>query len=516
MQAPSMQKNSRLLYTLAFIKFLLPFFLQNSYYQPHRDEYLYLAEGHHMAWGYLEVPPLLSVFAWLTNHLGAGMFWIKLWPNLTGVCTLLLIGKMIQSLGGRSFAMLTGCLPIMLGGYVRLFYLLHPNFLDVFFWTLMFYSMVKHVQSQQNKWLYLFGMAAGLGMMSKYSSAFCIISILAGLLLTRQRRVFLNKHLYLSALLALLLFLPNLYWQYSHRFPIVNHMQELHDEQLQYNSPAAFIIGQLMMNLPFIFVWLAGLAFVLFSPAGKPYRFAGWAYAFIITILIIFQGKDYYAMGAYPVLFAFGAFYLEQLTTHRIWIRLTLTGITMAMCIIALPVMMPVAKPDKLAAYYKTIGLEKSGVLRWEDQRQHPLPQDFADLVGWKEMARQASLVYHNLPVEQQKQTLIYCRAYYSAAALNYYGKLYNLPQVYSDNASFLFWMPDTYHINNLLLVGHNIPKKDDIVFQQFEKVTVKDSINMPLFREQGMKFILYENGNDSLNTILAREVAAQKARFRR
>lgn len=509
-------QNNRLLYTLAFVKFLLPFFLQNSYYQPHRDEYLYLAEGRHMAWGYLEVPPLLSVFAWLTNHLGGGMFWIKLWPNLAGVCTLLLTGKIILSLGGKAFALLTGCLPIMLGGYLRLFYLLHPNFLDVFFWTGMFYSMVRYVQLQQNKWLYLFGIAAGLGMMSKYSASFCIVSILAGLLLTRQRRIFLNKHVYLSALVALLVFLPNVYWQYSHRFPIINHMQELQNEQLQYNSPLSFIIGQLMMNLPFIFVWLAGLAFVVFSPAGKPYRFVAWAYVAIAATLIVFQGKDYYASGAYPVLFALGACYLETLTTRLVWIRYAVTAIAIAMCIIAMPVVMPLAKPDKLAVYYKAIGLQRSGSLKWEDQQQHPIPQDFADMIGWKEMARQAALVYHSLPDEQQKQTLIYCRGYFTAGALNYYGKLYNLPQVYSDNASFLFWMPDSYHISNLLLIGHNIPGKDDIVFQQFAKTTVKDSVNMPLFREHGMKFILYENGNDSLNRTIERGVAALKGKFMR
>ena len=282
-------KEKRFLYILAVIKFLLPLLLQHSFYQPHRDEYLYLAEGHHMAWGYLEVPPLLSVFAWLTNHLGGGPFWIKLWPNLSGVCALLLTGHLILSFGGKRFALLLGCLPLMIGGYLRLFYLLHPNFLDVLFWTLLFFSIIRYIQLQQARWLYLFGLAAGLGMMSKYSVAFCIISILAALLLTPQRRVFLNKHLYGAALLALLIFLPNILWQYNHHFPIVNHMEELHDEQLKYNSPLNFVIGQLMMNLPFVFVWLAGLAFVIFSPAGKPYRFAAWAYVFIIAILIFFS-----------------------------------------------------------------------------------------------------------------------------------------------------------------------------------------------------------------------------------
>ena len=118
--------------------------------------------------------------------------------------------------------------------------------------------------------------------------------------------------------------------------------------------------------------------------------------------------------------------------------------------------------------------------------------------------------------VEQQKKTLVYCRGYFSAGALNYYGREMGLPEVYSDDASFLFWMPEKYNINNLLLVAHNIPEKDDIVFQQFEKMTVKDSLNIPLFRENGMKFILFENGNDSLNSIIEKGVAGLKKEFTR
>ncbi|MBE7173488.1 MAG: glycosyltransferase family 39 protein [Williamsia sp.] len=511
-----MQKANRFLYLLALIKFLLPLFLQRGFYQPHRDEFLYLAEGRHMAWGYLEVPPLLSVFSWLTNHLGGGLFWIKLWPNLASVCVLLLAGKIILSLGGKRFALLLGCLPIMIGGYLRLFYLLQPNFLDVLFWTLLFFSIVRYIQFPQTKWLYVFGVAAGLGMLSKYSVAFCMISILAALLLTPQRRIFLNKHLYGAALLAGLIFLPNALWQYNHNFPIVNHMQELHDQQLHYNGPLDFIKGQLLMNLPFLPIWLSGLFFVFFHPGGKPYRFVGWSWFFIVIILTVLQGKDYYAAGAYPVLFALGAFFLEQLTTRLIWVRYLLAGTAVALSLIALPLILPIAMPDQLAAYYRAIGLEGSGVLKWEDQQQHPLPQDFADMVGWREMTQQAARIYHSLPPEEQKQTMIYCRGYFTAGALSYYGKLYNLPEVHSDNASFLFWMPDTYNIRHLLFVGHNIPKKDDLVFQQFEKQTVVDSVNMPLFRETGTKFILYERGNDSVNGMIGRIIRTKKEKFSR
>ena len=97
---------------------------------------------------------------------------------------------------------------------------------------------------------------------------------------------------------------------------------------------------------------------------------------------------------------------------------------------------------------------------------------------------------------------------------MNYYRKETGLPEVYSDNASFLFWMPVDYHVKNLILVGHHIPDKEDKVFQQFEKMTVKDSLVYPMARENGMRIILYENGNDSLNAIIKKGVASLKSRY--
>jgi hypothetical protein len=84
-----MKKEYRFLLVLALIKFILPFILQSNYYEPQRDEFLYLSEAHHMAWGYMSVPPLLSVFGWITNLFGESMFWLRFWPSLFGAFTFL-------------------------------------------------------------------------------------------------------------------------------------------------------------------------------------------------------------------------------------------------------------------------------------------------------------------------------------------------------------------------------------------------------------------------------------------
>ena len=94
-----MKKEHKALFLFACIKFVLPFILQDQYYQPQRDEFLYLAEAHHLAWGFMEIPPLLSVFAWISNLFGESVFWLKFWPSLFGALTYILVGKIILSFG---------------------------------------------------------------------------------------------------------------------------------------------------------------------------------------------------------------------------------------------------------------------------------------------------------------------------------------------------------------------------------------------------------------------------------
>src|SRR4051794_21455119 len=110
-----MKRTDRLLYFLALLKIVIPYLLQSPVYEPHRDELLILAEGHHLAWGYRDIPPLISVFAWLTNLLGGGIFWIKFWPSLFGALTYIVAGKLVQNLGGKSFALFLLFLPFIFG-----------------------------------------------------------------------------------------------------------------------------------------------------------------------------------------------------------------------------------------------------------------------------------------------------------------------------------------------------------------------------------------------------------------
>ncbi len=486
-------------FILAFIKFILPFLLQHPVYELHRDEMLYIEQGNHLAWGFMEVPLLLSILAKLALLAGGSFFWIKFWPSLIGAFTVFIVCKMAADMGGKAFAQFVAGLGLIAGVYLRVHFLFQPNFLEIFFWTLSAYFIIKYVNTSYVKYIYYVSISISLGWLSKYSVGFFAAGIFVGLLLTDNRKLFVTKHIYLATLLALLIISPNLLWQYNHKWPVVHHMKELRESQLQYINPIDFFKNQVLMHLPCFFVWIGGLTWLLFFTKGKPYQILAYTYLTVIVLLAAAKGKDYYTLGAYPMLFAAGGVWMQQVTSvNKYWLRTAAIGVLIILFIPLVPVLLPVWEPKQLSAYYIKTGFDKTGVLKWEDLQTHPLPQDFADMLSWRELGNKVSKVYASLPNSSKNKTLIYCRNYALAGAVTYFGK--GLPQVTSDNASFLFWMPEKYNVKNLLFVGKEIPGKDDQVFQQFEKYTVLDSTTTPYAREHGVKIVFYENCNDKLN----------------
>ena len=65
----------------------------------------------------------------------------------------------------------------------------------------------------------------------------------------------------------------------------------------------------------------------------------------------------------------------------------------------------PNKSPEYIINHRQTY--QKLGLLRWEDGKDHELPQDFADMLGWKELAIKVDSIYSKLPGKEK--TLILC-----------------------------------------------------------------------------------------------------------
>lgn len=507
-----MQKNHRLILLLAIIRLIIPYLLQYGTYEPHRDEFLYLAEGQHLAWGYLEVPPFLSLFARVTSLLGNSIYWIKWWPDVFGSLTFFLCARMALHLGGSRLSIWLVFFAFVFTGWLRLFFLFQPNAPEVLFATLMSYGLIRYSQTRESRYLYFWGIGIGLGLLSKYTIAFWAFSLLAGLMLTKERQVLRNKHFYLALLVSLLIFFPNLLWQVGHRFPFLHHMEELKESQLVHISAADFLKGEILFYLPVIFVWIGGLCYC-FSKSGSKLLFFGISFLLLQLVMVLLHGKSYYTAGSFTILISIGAAFSENLLRRSVRvIRYFAIGFPVALGLCFWPLLLPVASPAKLVEWYKWMGLEKTGLLKWEDLESHPLPQDFADMLGWNEMAKKTEKAYATLTPSEKKDVIIWCDNYGEAGALNFYRKKYQLPEAYSENGSFLMWLPSVILPNQVILVSTDPDILEDPKVKQFASVTLIDSIVNPYAVERGTRILVLKYpGNDLKNLFQEGLIKKQK-----
>ena len=488
-----------LILLLAITKFVLPLFLQDPIFELQRDEYLYYQQGQHLALGYMENPPLISYLAMSSSWFGGGEAWVKFWPCLFGAATVVVTCLIAAALGGKLFAQFIAGLSIITGAYLRMHFLFQPNMLDIFFWTLSIYFIIRYINDKDDKFIFWFVLSLAFGFWGKYSILFIVISILLALLISQHRKIFVQKKFYVAALIGLAVILPNVWWQYQHNWPLIHHMKELQETQLKYMNPSGFLIDQLMMFMATVLIWIAGLIWFV---KNKQWRFLAITYFLVLLLLIVGRGKSYYAAGIYPMLLAAGAVAWEQWTAKKYWIRYVAAILIIGSTYIILPMLLPIWKPERLATFYKKYGIEH----KWEDQKTHDLPQDFADMLGWKELTKKTETFYNSLPDSTKDSTIIFTRHYGQAGSLQFYGKNKRFnKQVYTDNGSFLLWIPDQLSMKNLILISRRMPDKDDEVFQHFEKVTVIDSVTNPISRQYGDKIIFFEN-IDSAGLNMAQE----------
>jgi Dolichyl-phosphate-mannose-protein mannosyltransferase len=490
-----------LILLLALIKFVLPIFLQSPVYELQRDEYLYFQQGQHIALGYLENPPLLSYLGMISSWFGGSVAWIKFWPCLLGAATVVITCLITAELGGRRFAQFLAGLGIITSGYLRVHFLFQPNILDIFSWTLAIYFLIRYINTKKTTFIYWLAASIALGWWGKYSIVFMATAIIIGLLLTRHRTIFLAKQTWLAVILAGLLILPNVWWQFQHNWPLIHHMKELRQTQLGFINPADFLKDQLVMLVPMSFVWIAGLIWLLHH---KTFRIIAFIYLTVILLLVLGSGKSYYALGAYPMLLAAGAVTWQNITQNRTWARAVIIGLVLVLFIPLVPLLLPVWKPEKLAAFYKEKGIGKMGLLKWEDQKDHALPQDFADMLGWKELAAKTEKFFHTLSEAIQSNTIIFCDNYGQAGSLKYYGKdPYFKSRVMSTNGSFLLWIPERIGFSNMIFVADEMPGDDEELFRHFQTSTLIDSVTNSYSRQFGNKVFFFQN-IDSIGRSLA------------
>jgi hypothetical protein len=430
-----------------------------------RDALYYLACAEHLAFGYVDQPPLIALLGWLARHtFGTSLPALLLWPALSGVARIVLTAVFARELGAKRFGVaLTAALAATPGVWWVMDHQFAMNTFEALFWTGCAYVVLRLIKTQNPKWWLAFGLVAGVGLENKYSIVVFAFALLVGLLLTSQRRLLFAPWIFAGGGVALLLFLPNLIWNIQHDWPFLELMHNVRSTGKDVVlPPAKYLAQQILMMNPVTFpFWFGGLLFYFFSRAARSYRPFGFAFLITILIFMALGGKDYYSAPAYPMMLAAGGVLVERLVASaRFNQHRSLRGVLATACFVwlvvgvgtLLPLVLPVLPVDAFLRYQSHLPFEVPKTER--SFVGAALPQYYADEFNWPEMVATVARVYHSLPPDEQVKTAIFCDNYGQAGAIDFFGSQYGLPKALSGHQNYFFWGPRNYTGEIVILVG--------------------------------------------------------------
>jgi 4-amino-4-deoxy-L-arabinose transferase-like glycosyltransferase len=415
---------------LALIRILLQVFT-NGQYGFHQDELVTMdVATRQLAWGYVAWPPVTPLLARVALALyGLSPIGLRSFAVIAEGMVMLLTGLMIRDLGGRRWAQVLGVLAvattpisIIQGG------LFQYETLDYLCWVLLAYMVVRLLKTEDPRWWLGIGAAIGVGMLTKYTIAFSVAGVVVGTLVTKNRRYLTSRWLWGGALLAMLIWLPNLIWQFQNGWVSLTFLSSIHTRDVQNGLTSAYLIDQILFNFNpvMLFLVVTGLYYFFFTQAGRCYRMLGWMYLVPFILLWLVQGKGYYLAAAYPMLAAGGALWWEahlaDMTSPREarawrWATWIVFGMFAALIIVT---EVPVAPLG--SAWWKTVSKSNRELL---------------SEVGWPELAQQVATAYNSLPANEKPGAAILAASSGEIGSIDLYGPAYGLPKAISGFDSY-------------------------------------------------------------------------------
>jgi hypothetical protein len=473
---------------IALGKFLFHCYFNNQY-DYFRDEFDYMACGNHLAWGYVDQPPLIPFLIHLCRAvLGDSVRSIRFIPALASSLLVVQTAILARELGGRRFALVLSAIAILIvPQYLSNGSLLGTNCLEPNLWMGCAYFAILAIKRDDPRYWLWFGVVTGIGLEEKYSIAVFGLGMVVGLLLTAQRRVFLNPWIWLGGLAAFLIFLPNLLWNIHNQWPFVQLMHNIRADGRDVVLPfPQFLLQQTLLINPITApIWIRGLIAPFLSPGLKPYRVLAWCYLVCFTVFFVLHGKNYYLSPIYPMLLAAGAVTIEAALerrkigsaeaahervgpNRRLWLKPIIVILLLASGAQVAPLVVPILSPDKFLAYLKYLPM-KPPVMEHSHERA-PLPQWYADQFGWEEIVAETATAYAKLSPEERPGCGIFAQDYGQAGAVDFLGRRYGLPPALSGHQTYWLWGSRGYSGNCLIVLGDSRERLEEL-FEHVEYV---------------------------------------------
>jgi hypothetical protein len=412
-----------------------------------RDELYFLSAGHHLAFGYVDQPPLTPLIARISSALtGNTLIGLRLVPAL-GIAVLVIATAAIsRALGaGRRGQLLAALAAATCAEYLAGMHELTTTMPDFVFWAVTLLLATRLLASRDPRWWLAIGGCVGVAMEAKWNIAFLAVSLIAGLAITPGARDLLaSRYLAIGGAIAVVIAVPDVIWQAANGWPNFDVFRVL-QTQAGHNRVTYWPAQVLFTGLALTPVWVAGLVWCLRSERARAVRPAAIACAVAISVQFVLGGKPYYSGGAYSFLLAAGCVPLEQWLAKRRALagRIQPAALMVTAMIVSGAIIAPVALPLLPARTLHTVPLQK-------------INYDLAESIAWPKQVALIACEYRALPVAGRGRTTILAGNYGEAGAIDRYGRGFGLPQVYSGANNFWLWGPPPASASNAIAVNVN------------------------------------------------------------
>jgi 4-amino-4-deoxy-L-arabinose transferase-like glycosyltransferase len=182
------------------------------------DEAYYVLWSRHLAWGYLDHPPMVAfVIRASTALFGASELGVRALSGLSvgalPALVALIAWRLFRSAEVAAVAALTWvAMPLVAASFI-----VTPDAPLVVFWTLGLAALVELWRSGKAGWLWAIGVALGLALMSKFTAAFFGLGVALALIATPSLRQWLRSpHVLAAVAITAAIVSPFVAWNAEH------------------------------------------------------------------------------------------------------------------------------------------------------------------------------------------------------------------------------------------------------------------------------------------------------------
>jgi 4-amino-4-deoxy-L-arabinose transferase-like glycosyltransferase len=426
----------------AAAEFLLLVATSNRYGY-HRDELYFRVAARHPAWGYDDQPaltPLLGRFSeWM---FGADPRGLRMLSAVAMALVVVLVALIARELGaGHAGQAVAALATAASAAAMAVGHLLSTTTFDVLVWVTLVYVVARILGGGDERQLPLVGLIVGIGLENKQLVLLLVLALACGCLLARRWDLARSPWLWVGAVLAFALWLPNLVWQARHGWPQLELAAKIAEEEAAGNRVELLPLQFLLIGPLLAPVWLGGLWWLLRRPEARLYRPLGFAYVVLLVIALVTGAKPYYTMGLLLALLGPGGVVAESWFRDRRGRKLAL-GVAIALS----------------AAVAALITLPLVPV---EDVHATPIAdinEDAIETIGWPAFAATVGRVWDELPQSERSTAVVYASNYGEAGAIARYGRVYGIPRAYSGHNAFWRFGRPPDGARPIIVIGYHHP----------------------------------------------------------